>query len=86
MKEKNENSFGSLPKQWVKCDVEESFFGDDRKLSKQERKRAVAKDRSKYKKTDRDKLHKQAESSQIKDTGKNCLRGGYFPFNPRGLE
>ena len=65
-----------LPKRWVGCDIEESFFGDDRKLSKKERKIAAAKDRSKYKKTDKVKLEKQAKSlSQDEVSDKNLLEG-----------
>jgi len=51
----------SMPKQWVGCDIEADYFGDDRKLGKQERKKASAKDRSKYKKTDKAKHLKNAE-------------------------
>lgn len=40
---------------WIACDVEEEYFGEDRKSSKIERKRLTAKDRSKYKKTDKQK-------------------------------
>ncbi len=43
---------------WIACPIEEHYLGDDRKIAKQERKRASAKDRSKYKKTDQDQLQK----------------------------
>lgn len=46
------------PKRWVGCDVESDYFGEERKVGKNERKLATAKDRSKYKKTD---LRKQAQ-------------------------
>jgi len=42
-------------KRWSACDVEEEYLGEDRKASKQERKRMQEKDRSKYKKTERPK-------------------------------
>lgn len=48
-----------LPKRWVKCSIEEEYFGDERKLGKAERRMASAKDRSKYKKTDRKKQTQQ---------------------------
>ena len=75
-----------LPKQWVGCEVEEAYFGDDRKLSKQERKLASAKDRSKFKKTDKDKAQKQTE--QIKNLKKNKtgnLKGRVLSIVPEGV-
>lgn len=42
--------------QWNGFEIEEEYFGDERKKLKQERKQASAKDRSKYKKTDQRKL------------------------------
>lgn len=83
MKEKQKKSFGSMPKIWVGCDIEESFFGDDRKLSKQERKRASAKDRSKYKKTDREKTQKQVEIPEVTD--KNLLEGRVLSIMSEGI-
>lgn len=75
-----------LPKRWVGCDIEESFFGDDRKLSKKERKIAAAKDRSKYKKTDKEKLHKQAKAlSQDQATDKNLLEGRVLSIKSEGI-
>ncbi len=41
---------------WVACEVEQEYLGEDRKGSKMERKRVRAKDRSKYKKTDLQKM------------------------------
>ena len=72
-----------LPKRWVKCDVEEEYFGDDIKLSKKERKSATAKDRSKYKKTDREKLQKQ--TGQQKTPSKDTLEGRVLSIVPEGI-
>lgn len=70
-----------MTNRWVGCDVEDHFFGDDRKLSKQNRKIASAKDRSKYKKTDREKmLPKQVD---IKD--KNLLKGRVLSIQSEGI-
>lgn len=73
----------SLPKRWVKCDIEEEYFGDDRKLSKKERKSASAKDRSKYKKTDRGKLQKQVNPP--KSSNKDFLEGRVLSIVPEGI-
>lgn len=51
-------------KQWVRCTTEQEYFGDERKSRKLERKIAVAKDRSKYKKTDRDKISREQCSEE----------------------
>ncbi len=59
--EDSKKEYTHLPKHWLGCDVEADYFGDERKLSKQERKLASAKDRSKYKKTDQRKQVKQKE-------------------------
>ena len=66
---------------WVGCDVEQHFFGDDRKQSKQDRKMASAKDRSKYKKTDKDK--QQPKSVDLSD--KNLLKGKVLSVLPEGF-
>lgn len=66
-----ENEANPLPRRWVGCDIEEEYFGDDRKLSKQARKFASSKDRSKYKKTDRDRIQKQS----MRKERKNLLQG-----------
>ena len=56
-----------LPKKWVGCSVESDYFGDNRKNSKEERKLAIAKDRSKYKKTDQKKLANQTKKELIEE-------------------
>jgi len=73
-------------KRWVGCDVEEEFFGDDRKLSKSDRKKATAKDRSQYKKTDQAKLKKTDElHKNIKLSKESLLRGRVLSINPQGV-
>lgn len=57
---------------WDEEDLEKHFFGEDRKLSKQMRKMASAKDRSKYKKTDQDKLQKKIQKETQQE---GLLRG-----------
>lgn len=69
------------PKQWVGCDIEEHYFGDDRKSGKQDRKLAQAKDRSKYKKTDQDKLKQKVQ----KATKEHLLRGRVLSIVPEGI-
>lgn len=59
-----------MPRHWAGCPIETEYFGEDRKLSKAERKRATAKDRSKYKKTDQRKLDKQKLEAAPMDTGR----------------
>jgi ribosome biogenesis GTPase len=46
-------------KRWVGCNLEADYFGEDRKFGKADRKKASAKDRSKYKKTDQRQQAKQ---------------------------
>jgi ribosome biogenesis GTPase / thiamine phosphate phosphatase len=74
------------PHRWMRCDVEEHYFGEERKVSKKERKLATSKDRSKYKKTDREKLQKQAESIQSsKLLNKDFLEGRVVSIVPEGI-
>lgn len=71
---------------WVGCPLEEEYFGQERKAGKQERKIAVAKDRSKYKKTDRDKLlnaEKKQEASKYE--GEGYLRGRVLATTSEGF-
>jgi len=72
-------------KQWVKCDVEQEYFGDDRKLSKEERKRRQSQDRSKYKKTDQKKLKKAAEQQEKNPEHENLLRGRVLSIQSEGI-
>jgi len=50
---------------WIGCPTEQFYFGDERKAGKQKRKLASAKDRSKYKKTDREKALQAADVEAI---------------------
>lgn len=70
---------------WVGCPVEEEFFGDDRKLSKQERKLATAKDRSQYKKTDKTKRDQRQEKQSQKLDRTNLLEGRVLSVKPQGV-
>ncbi len=62
MKNNKDNDNSYMPKQWVGCDVEAEYMGEERKQSKEDRKRLSKRDRSKYKKTDQ-KMLKKAENS-----------------------
>lgn len=70
-----------LPKRWVGCSIEEEYFGDERKVSKAERKLASAKDRSKYKKTDQ---KKQAQHQKVFDQGQ-LERGRVLSIASQGI-
>ena len=86
MKKDKETSNSNLPKRWVKCDIEVEYFGDDRKRDKLERKIAKAKDRSKYKKTDQQKIEKESarvEEQRLADS-ENLLRGRVISITPQG--
>lgn len=66
-------------RRWIACDVEHEYLGEDRKSAKMERKRAEAKDRSKYKKTD---LGKQRPEIEV-DPSWN--RGRVLSIVPEGI-
>lgn len=76
-----------LPKQWVGCSIEEEYLGHDRKSSKSERKIATAKDRSKYKKTDQDKLQAQAKALAKNPVPpkEDQIRGRVLAITPQGI-
>lgn len=68
--------------------LHEHYFGQERKVGKQQRKLASAKDRSKYKKTDRDKLLKHEAISQEQKliAAKESLnRGRVLSIVPEGI-
>jgi ribosome biogenesis GTPase / thiamine phosphate phosphatase len=82
----SKNEDNRKPHKWVSCDVEADYFKDDRKTSRLERKRASAKDRSKYKKTDRGKWEKSKELHQnIKLAKEDLLRGRVLSITPQGF-
>lgn len=75
-----------MTKRWVGCDMEEEFFGDERKQSKIERKKAQAKDRSKYKKTDKAKfLQSVQEDQKLKVKPEDHQRGRVISIVPEGI-
>ena len=84
-KDKDDNH--PLPKQWVGCSIEEEYLGHDRKSSKSERKIATAKDRSKYKKTDQDKLQAQAKALAKNPVApkEDQIRGRVLSITPQGI-
>lgn len=66
-------------KRWVNCDVEVEFLGEDRKSGKAQRKRAMAKDRSKYKKTD------LPEEAVLMPMPEHLSRGRVLSITPQGI-
>ncbi len=75
-----------MSKRWVACDTEEEFFGDERKQAKMDRKIAQAKDRSKYKKTDKAKfLQSVKDDQQQKVKSEHSKRGRVISIVPEGI-
>jgi len=74
----------SYEKKWVRCEVEQEYFGDERKTGKEDRKRKQAGDRSKYKKTDKDQSKKNAENAPDFDK-KNALSGRVLSISSAGI-
>lgn len=66
---------------WVACDLEDEYFGDDRKIQRQERKKKKAKDRSKFKKTDWEKHQKKSSFSE----DASLLRGRVLSITSQGI-
>ncbi len=63
---------------------EEDFHGNDRKISRMERKKAIEKDRSKYKKTDQDQLKKK--TTPVEKISATALRGRILGIYPEGIQ
>lgn len=82
MRKKSADHDSRLPKRWVACSTEEEYFGDERKSSKAERKRIIAKDRSKYKKTDKKKREQQV---QPLSPNENLERGRVLSVASQGI-
>lgn len=75
-----------MDKRWVGCDVEASFLGDDRKRDKQERKEKKAKDRTKFKKTDKDKWEaKQVLENQRGREDVTLCKGRVLAIHPESV-
>jgi ribosome biogenesis GTPase len=65
---------------------EEEFHAQDRKADRKDRKHAVSRDRSKFKKTDQDKLKKRAlEASANTPLDEDNLRGRVLAITPEGI-
>lgn len=76
----------SHSRRWVGCSVEEEYFGENRKEGKMQRKKAIAKDRSKYKKTDQAKYLKSVEKDQeAKLSKQDWLEGRVLSIMPQGV-
>lgn len=83
MTKKTDHSPG---KRWIGCPVEEEYFGENRKEGKVNRKIAIAKDRSKYKKTDQEKYLKSVEKDKTAKLGKQeWLEGRVLSIMPQGI-
>lgn len=70
-----------MSKKWIACDVEDAYFGDDRKLNKLERKKLKAKDRSRFKKTDQGKQFQKTFVPNEED----LLLGKVLSITPQGF-
>lgn len=80
------DSFDKNNKRWIGCPIEDEYFGHHRKETKSERKQAIANDRSKYKKTDRDKFHQSVEREiTTKMESKNLIEGRVLSVTPQGV-
>lgn len=76
----------SSSQRWIRCPVEEEYLGENRKQGKMNRKMAIAKDRSKYKKTDQEKYLKSLEKDQeAKWSKQNWLEGRVLSIMPQGI-
>lgn len=75
-----------MTKRWIACPTEDEFFGEERKQDKKDRKLAQAKDRSKYKKTDKDKFLKGVEKDiQHKLGDSKTRKGRVVSILPEGI-
>ncbi|KAF3362522.1 putative ribosome biogenesis GTPase RsgA [Chlamydiales bacterium STE3] len=71
-----------MSKKWIACDIEDSFFGDSRKLHKHEKKKLQSKDRSKFKKTDQSKLFQK----NTKPEEESLKAGKVLSITPQGFQ
>ncbi len=75
-----------LPKRWIADDLEDEYFKENRKSSKIERKLATSKDRSKYKKTDKEKFTKSEDlHKNIKIKREDLLKGRVVSIVSEGI-
>jgi ribosome biogenesis GTPase len=63
--------------------VEEDFYGNERKQHRKDRKMAIAKDRSKYKKSDQDQIKKRAPDPSAEY--EQLQRGRVLAIKPEGI-
>lgn len=76
----------SPSKRWIGCPLEEEYLGENRKEGKQNRKMAISKDRSKFKKTDQEKYLKSVEKDKSDKLGKqDWLEGRVLSIMPQGI-
>lgn len=81
-----EHDQSSDSRRWIRCPVEEEYMGQGRKEGKMKRKMAIAKDRSKYKKTDQEKYLKSLEKDKEAKLGKqDWLEGRVISIIPQGI-
>ncbi len=71
------------PNRWIGCEIENHYFGEERKNEKAARKHASAKDRSKYKKTDQRKESNQPQ--EFKGDRSNLKRGRVISITSGGI-
>ncbi len=73
--------------QWIGCPAEEQYLKTNRKEGKVEKKRVMAKDRSKFKKTDKAKYLKGIEREKAEKLGKqDWLEGRVLSILPQGVK
>lgn len=84
MTEQGDEDKKYVRKDWVGCDEEEHYFGDAKRLSKEDRKRRQATDRSKYKKTDMKQLAKK-NAAKVEDNHENLLHGRVLSIQSEGI-
>lgn len=82
MTEEKEKKSGT---RWIGCSVEDEYFGHHRKEDKAHRKETKAKDRSKYKKTDKVKYQQSIDRDlQAKMGDESFLEGRVLSIIPQG--
>lgn len=73
-------------RRWIGCPMEEEYIKENRKEGKQQRKLALFKDRSKYKKTDAEKYQRSLEKDRDAKLGKQeWLEGRVLSIMPQGI-
>lgn len=71
---------------WVGCPIEADYFGEERKSGKKQRKKLIAADRSKYKKTDVDQQKKTGiPRSPSAERQLAAMRGRVLSIVPQGI-